>query len=54
MAGQGRARVLAGFGPELMCDALDRLYSELLGPPGGGRPNTAADADEAVGLRRLA
>jgi len=54
MGAQGRERVLAGFGPELMCDALDRLYGELLGLPDGGRPDVVAGADEAVGLRRLA
>jgi glycosyltransferase involved in cell wall biosynthesis len=53
MAAQGRARVLAGFGPELMCDALDRLYGELLGLPDGSRQD-AVGADAAVGLRRLA
>lgn len=54
MGAQGRARVLEGFGPEVMCGALDRLYGELLGLPDGSRSDAVARADEAVGLRRLA
>jgi glycosyltransferase involved in cell wall biosynthesis len=33
MAAQGRERVRSHFGPSVMCDALDELYSQLLGLP---------------------
>jgi len=46
---QGRERVRSHFGPQVMCGALDELYSELLGLPAPERVEaqqaTVSDAD---------
>ncbi|HET6625976.1 MAG TPA: glycosyltransferase family 4 protein [Nocardioidaceae bacterium] len=44
MGWQGRDRVRSHFGPRVMCEALDALYSELLGLP----ENSAMDAGALV------
>jgi len=54
MGAQGQARVLAGFTPQVMCDALDRLYGGLLGLPEPIPAEVRADAGETMRLRRLA
>jgi hypothetical protein len=41
---RGRERVRSHFARKVMCDALDELYSELL-----GLPSTAGDRQSAVG-----
>ncbi|MDP9183822.1 MAG: glycosyltransferase family 4 protein [Actinomycetota bacterium] len=43
MGEQGQQRVRSHFGPEAMCQALDELYSELLGLPaqGSAEPSVA-------------
>jgi glycosyltransferase involved in cell wall biosynthesis len=48
---QGRERVRSHFGPAVMCDGLDRMYSQLLGlpePAGVRPPGAEAGAPVAV------
>jgi glycosyltransferase involved in cell wall biosynthesis len=49
MGEQGRLRVRSRFSPQVMCTALDELYSELLGDPLPGPATGAVEAsDDAV------
>jgi glycosyltransferase involved in cell wall biosynthesis len=53
MGKQARERVRSSFSPEEMCEALDALYSGLLGLPLAADPEPSAAA-QAPGIRRTA
>jgi len=52
MGEQARERVRSHFGPSVMCEALDRLYSGLLGMPAGDAEASAVL--ESPSIRRTA
>ena len=54
MAAQGRDRVRSHFGPTVMCQALDELYSELLGLPSAVASGTASTMAEPGDVLRSA
>jgi glycosyltransferase involved in cell wall biosynthesis len=50
MGRQGRERVRSHFSPETMCQALDDLYSRLIGLPAGSSEPAVAEASPAVAV----
>jgi glycosyltransferase involved in cell wall biosynthesis len=48
MGRQGRERVRSHFSSDVMCEALDDLYSGLLGLPVGAAGRSAAEEDSSV------
>ena len=54
MGAQGQARVRSHLTPNVMCQALDQLYCELLGLPDQQPGESAPAASRVLGVRRTA
>jgi glycosyltransferase involved in cell wall biosynthesis len=54
MGAQGRERVCSHFAPDVLCDALDELYGDLLGLPDQQPVESVPAASQVLGVRRSA